>query len=177
VTCCVAGATGRVKCSIKKNASMCRAPKNGHACVGVTSSCCDACVAGSPQAPCVQACQGGVPGEQPDESMCGGFCPPGDRCLPTDSLKSTCACFPTGTTTCGETGFPTCGGECPGGDACSPIEVGFTQVPSVHFDICGCGPVGGSCQDQCGIGYECPGNQVCSAEAGPSPTCGCVDLP
>jgi hypothetical protein len=43
VTCCRTSASGVTKCSTKKDASKCTAPKNGSACVSSFSSCCDAC--------------------------------------------------------------------------------------------------------------------------------------
>jgi hypothetical protein len=46
VTCCRTTAAGRTTCSIKKDASKCKAPQGGSASVGATPSCCDAC--GSP---------------------------------------------------------------------------------------------------------------------------------
>jgi hypothetical protein len=46
VTCCRIDRKGKVKCSIKRSAAKCKAPKDGSACVGTTASCCDACAAG-----------------------------------------------------------------------------------------------------------------------------------
>lgn len=43
VTCCTTDQRGRTRCSIKKGADKCRAPKGGTACVGLLPSCCDAC--------------------------------------------------------------------------------------------------------------------------------------
>lgn len=43
VTCCTTDARGRTKCSIKKGADKCKAPRGGSSCVGFLSSCCDAC--------------------------------------------------------------------------------------------------------------------------------------
>ncbi len=47
VTCCRTSASGVSKCSIKRDAGRCLAPKGGAACVGVVPSCCDTCAAGS----------------------------------------------------------------------------------------------------------------------------------
>ncbi|HZR79873.1 MAG TPA: hypothetical protein VFD92_02165 [Candidatus Binatia bacterium] len=46
VTCCRTNSKGVTKCSTKKNATQCKPPKGGSACVGNFTSCCDACVAG-----------------------------------------------------------------------------------------------------------------------------------
>jgi hypothetical protein len=43
VACCQTTASGRKKCAIKRDASLCRAPKGGSACVSAATSCCDAC--------------------------------------------------------------------------------------------------------------------------------------
>ena len=43
VTCCRTNASGVTKCSIKSGAAKCTPPKDGSACVGTFSSCCDAC--------------------------------------------------------------------------------------------------------------------------------------
>lgn len=45
VTCCRTNARGRTTCSIAGDASRCRAPSGGSACVGAFASCCDACTA------------------------------------------------------------------------------------------------------------------------------------
>jgi hypothetical protein len=45
VTCCRTNAKGVTKCTIKKDAAKCRAPRNGSACIGLMSSCCGACLA------------------------------------------------------------------------------------------------------------------------------------
>jgi len=46
VTCCRTNSKGKTKCSTKKDASKCKVPKGGSACVGTLPSCCDACTAG-----------------------------------------------------------------------------------------------------------------------------------
>ena len=46
VTCCRTNSKGKTKCSTKKDASKCKVPKGGSACVGTLSSCCDACTTG-----------------------------------------------------------------------------------------------------------------------------------
>ena len=43
VTCCRTDVRLRSSCSTKRNASRCRPPSAGRACVGTTVSCCDAC--------------------------------------------------------------------------------------------------------------------------------------
>jgi len=53
VTCCRTTVKGKTKCSIKRDAAHCKAPKHGTACPGQTSSCCDACGAGGCVAPSV----------------------------------------------------------------------------------------------------------------------------
>jgi hypothetical protein len=46
VTCCRVDRRGKIKCSIKKSADKCKAPRGGQACVGTSESCCDACEGG-----------------------------------------------------------------------------------------------------------------------------------
>src|SRR5262249_38002250 len=46
VSCCRTTASGKMRCSIKSNASRCVAPSGGSACMSGFSSCCDACGAG-----------------------------------------------------------------------------------------------------------------------------------
>jgi len=43
VTCCRVDRRGKVKCSTKKSADKCQPPNGGAACVGASTSCCDAC--------------------------------------------------------------------------------------------------------------------------------------
>jgi hypothetical protein len=43
VTCCRTNSKGLTKCSTKKDATKCKAPAGGSACVSTFSSCCDAC--------------------------------------------------------------------------------------------------------------------------------------
>ncbi|HXJ32944.1 MAG TPA: hypothetical protein VMS22_02810 [Candidatus Eisenbacteria bacterium] len=43
VACCRTTLSGRKKCSIKRDAILCRAPKGGTACVSEVASCCEAC--------------------------------------------------------------------------------------------------------------------------------------
>jgi hypothetical protein len=45
VTCCRTTASGKTKCSVKKDASKCRAPSGGQSCTSGFTSCCDACAA------------------------------------------------------------------------------------------------------------------------------------
>jgi hypothetical protein len=55
VTCCrtkpKSDGSSVTKCSIKKSAESCRPPKNGTACAGAQSSCCDACPDGVCESP------------------------------------------------------------------------------------------------------------------------------
>ena len=44
VTCCRTNAKGVTRCSIKRNAARCTPPRNGSACLGMTESCCGACL-------------------------------------------------------------------------------------------------------------------------------------
>ena len=46
VTCCRTTATGKTKCSVKKSAAKCRAPRGGTSHVSACPSCCDACSLG-----------------------------------------------------------------------------------------------------------------------------------
>lgn len=46
LSCCKTNARGKTTCSIVRDASRCRAPRGGSACVGAYSSCCDACTSG-----------------------------------------------------------------------------------------------------------------------------------
>src|SRR5262249_24687174 len=50
VSCCRTSASGRTRCKIARDASACRPPRDGTACIGAAQSCCDAC-AGSGCAP------------------------------------------------------------------------------------------------------------------------------
>jgi hypothetical protein len=43
VTCCRVDRRGKVRCSVKKSADKCQPPNGGAACVGASTSCCDAC--------------------------------------------------------------------------------------------------------------------------------------
>jgi hypothetical protein len=43
VTCCRTSSQGVTRCNIKRDAGFCRAPQRGAACVGTSTSCCDAC--------------------------------------------------------------------------------------------------------------------------------------
>jgi hypothetical protein len=43
VTCCQTSANGATRCSVKRSADACRAPRGGNACAGSAVSCCDAC--------------------------------------------------------------------------------------------------------------------------------------
>ena len=47
VTCCKTDRRGKTKCSIKKSADKCRAPRGGSATAGGPGSCCDGCGGGS----------------------------------------------------------------------------------------------------------------------------------
>src|SRR5437867_6557807 len=53
VACCRTTASGRTLCGTKRDASACRAPRGGDACVSNAASCCDACTAaaGCPDPP------------------------------------------------------------------------------------------------------------------------------
>jgi hypothetical protein len=64
VTCCRTNAKGVTKCSIKKDATKCRAPKGGSACLGLMSSCCGACLA--------TGCAGPTPTPTPSPTPTGG---------------------------------------------------------------------------------------------------------
>jgi len=77
VTCCRTSAGGQTRCSIKKNAALCTPPKNGSACVGSLSSCCDACTA--------TGCTGGpTPTPAPTATATPGPTPtPGPTATPT----------------------------------------------------------------------------------------------
>jgi len=46
VACCRTNARGQTRCTRKSDATRCRPPSGGQACVGNAPSCCDACVAG-----------------------------------------------------------------------------------------------------------------------------------
>ncbi|MEW6273375.1 MAG: hypothetical protein AB1689_29195, partial [Thermodesulfobacteriota bacterium] len=47
VTCCTRDRRNVTRCSLKRDAALCRAPRGGQACVKTQPSCCDACPAGS----------------------------------------------------------------------------------------------------------------------------------
>ncbi|HZP42352.1 MAG TPA: hypothetical protein VFD84_12715 [Candidatus Binatia bacterium] len=56
VTCCRTNRSGRTHCYVKRDASLCKAPSGGTAVVGQCPSCCQACSAGSCEAPPTVAC-------------------------------------------------------------------------------------------------------------------------
>src|SRR5262245_44207246 len=171
VSCCRTNSHGATRCSIKSSAAKCVPPRDGQACVGSFSSCCDACHDGgcvSPTPP--QACSGGS-----DPPQCGGSCPPGTACVDNPGSGG-CVC--TGTS-CGETAFPQCGGVCPIGLACMPFQ-SLENGPVRH--VCACASPNASCPTTgsgCTTAGRCPPGQVCTfSSISPDPTfppplCGC----
>ncbi|HLK11364.1 MAG TPA: hypothetical protein VKW76_08280 [Candidatus Binatia bacterium] len=118
VTCCRTTASGKTKCSIKPSAAKCRAPGGGTACVGMVSSCCDACDASGGCAP-----------------------PPPTTTTSTTSTTTTTSAPPVcgdgvcdGSEQCDGTDF--CGASCPGGSAAG----GFLACrPDCTIDFSHCG--------------------------------------
>jgi len=173
VTCCRTRASGVTRCAVKKDASRCTVPLGGSACVGVRTSCCDACVAGA-CAPPPTTTTSTVPltcGYGPFPT-CGGTCGPGDACLP--SFSGGCECFPAGPQPCGVT--PACNeGICPTGERCGLMS---------PRGGCGCVPEGSTACGEtmtCGSG-SCPSGQSCYSmqfSSMPLPGCGCAptDVP
>lgn len=188
VTCCRTKADGTTRCSVRRDATRCSASAGGTACVGVYSSCCDACGAGGcatttsttttssttsttlfPDVPCTGG--SGYP-------TCDGTCDAGFECRGfADSAGNACACFPVGSTPCDPTGFPQCGDlACPGSKRCGGFQffdpaTGFTNtcacVDPTH--ACTAGP-GGMCVS---VGY-CQPPFVCGyTPILPHVTCPC----
>ena len=91
VTCCRTDKLGKTRCSTKKDADKCTAPKGGTACVSLLSSCCDACGTGScapaptptPPAPTPTAAPTPPPTPEPHAGAhadgAAGLCEPGLR--------------------------------------------------------------------------------------------------
>jgi hypothetical protein len=175
VTCCRTNSHGATRCSIKSSAAKCLPPRDGQACVGSFSSCCDACHDGGCAAPIPpQACSGGSGPPQ-----CGGTCPPGTVCVDNPGAGG-CVCTATG---CGETAFPQCGGLCPGLLVCMPFQ--SIQFAGVVGQVCACGNPNVSCSmgtgSACVTGGRCPPGQACTVSSispdpnFPPPLCGCID--
>jgi len=126
VTCCTTNARGVTKCSVKSKASSCRAPSNGQACVGVVSSCCDACTAS------------------------GCFVPP----TPTPTAKPTPRATPTPTPTQTPRPTPTptpLPAICAGGIGLPPIaQAGFTFTKGTTDCDTPLPPLSGKVQDAAG---------------------------
>jgi hypothetical protein len=61
VTCCRTDRKGRTRCSAKRNASQCKAPRPGSACVSTASACCDACSDGGCAVETIRCCVGVSP--------------------------------------------------------------------------------------------------------------------
>lgn len=74
VTCCRTSASGRTSCHVKRDASHCRAPNGGAACVGTVTSCCDACTTTGCTPPPTPS---PTPSPGPTPTSCGGTCPGG----------------------------------------------------------------------------------------------------
>src|SRR5262249_15190694 len=104
ITCCRTTAKGVTKCSIKRDATRCRAPSGGRGCLGRVRGCCAACPTACPTpttttTTIIQACR---------TFDCSGFsCPPGEVGV---ILRSQCGCAPA--PGCGGSGG-VCGGNCP----------------------------------------------------------------
>ena len=175
VTCCRTSQSGRVSCSVKRDATRCRPPAGGSACVGAAASCCDACGSGtctpttttsttattststsSTQPP--PACGPTGPGS------CGGACfDPSDSCE-LDTQTGACVCVPGPCHPFG--GIGSCRGTCSNGGTCSLCAA---------CGGCGCiiGCIGGTfpqCDGTCPPGYVCGSDGV-------DPGCLCVAAP
>lgn len=152
VTCCRTTRAGVTRCSIKRKAASCSAPRGGTACVGSFPSCCDACTTGGCAVPpCASA----------TAPACGGSCPSGQVCASDPLAGDACGCFPDGTQACGDSRSPLCNGTCPSGERCGLESVlgGCFCVPE---GVTACGEVGLGC----GLGYCAPGDE-----------CGIVNIP
>lgn len=139
VTCCRTNAKGVTKCSIKKDATKCKAPQGGSACAGTLSSCCDACQNGG----CV------VPTTTSSSST--------STSTSTSSTSSVSSSTCTSTTTfppchVGFGGF--CGGACSTGQTCQDDGLGGCSCvgPPVPCDL--------SNHSVCSTGV-CPDGQTC----------------
>ena len=197
VTCCRTR-QGVTKCKIKRAADRCTAPSGGSACVGLFTSCCDACTAGGcAAAPTTSSTTStttttstssstSLPYEQCGTPfVCGGPCPSGTTCGPfgiADPVQFYCACLPDDPVVCGSAGaapFPTCGGVCPGTRECRPF-VDYPTQGGEPLEVCLCveptSPCGFSGPgSECGAGACAPGQACASAPQTPGgPFCGCI---
>lgn len=149
-TCCRTKASGQTSCSRKSDASRCRAPSGGHACVGSAASCCDACTAGG----CTNPTTSTTTTTTVPAPVCGnGTIEPPEFC----DGATLGICQSVGVPHCGEPGGPwPCQCclepgegllEAPGGVPCCDGGVcQLTGPPSTC--VCGCIPPGLLCQFQ-----------------------------
>ena len=72
ISCCVSTSAGVTRCRIKRDASHCKAPPGGAACVGSWASCCDACTASGCASP---ATPSPTASPSPTPTSCSGPCP------------------------------------------------------------------------------------------------------
>ena len=168
VTCCRTSSKGTTACARKSTAAKCVAHRGGSVCVGLYSSCCDACAAtgcATTTTTTLPPCGGGP-------SSCSGACPPGLTCAMTQDMFPFCGCVPDGSQPCGGATFPYCNGQCPSGEACG-------AVVNAHGSTCFCHPAGTTA---CGdaqtptCGGACPTSQQCGAfRTGTLTFCACVN--
>lgn len=185
VACCRTSPSGRLRCSVKRNAAKCRAPRGGTACVSTAPSCCEACGAGD----CVPSTTSTSTTSSTSTSSttvptpcgetypaCNGSCPGGEHCAGDESFPPTsCACVPIGVTPCSSAAFPTCGGTCSGDGVCAPARVYTSSTGTI--DYCTCMDAASDCSGSF-QGGTCPGlcpeGSVCYGEPEPGGVGFCV---
>lgn len=128
VACCTTNAKGVTKATIKSNASQCRAPRGGSACVSPFTSACDACSA-TGCAPTPSPSPSPTPTPSPSPSPIpthsptpapGGVCGDGVRNVGEDCDGATCIAFNGGQTVESECGAPDSAHPC----ECRAIQCG-----------------------------------------------------
>ena len=145
VTCCITKPNG-TRCKIAKDAAHCRAPKNGTACVGASTMCCDACAgsgcaATTTTAPPTTTTTFPRPGCETmgDFPSCGGPCGGSSVCQALRFVPSNgpateeCRCVLTGLFCSAINDFACQTGSCPAGEVCN---LDFTTAQA----SCGCAP-------------------------------------
>jgi len=182
VTCCRTNRRGRTTCSVKKDASKCRAPNGGSACVGRFAHCCDACTAGGCAPETVRCCTGTSPSmldvcrdlSAQECADAGGLDLGPGTCRPGD-----CEAPPTTTTTAAPTTTTTAAPTTTSAAPTTTTTTTTTSTTTTAAPTCGngtvdpgedCDPVGSlTCPDPsspsgalvaCEAGCVCPGGST-----------------
>ena len=176
VTCCRTTSTGVTKCSIKRDPAKCVAPKGGSACVGVFTSCCDACGMGgcamtTTTTTTTLPCQyfGGLAG-------CAGGCAAGASCGFIGTKECGCIMLGSTTTSTLPPECSTCGSlvTCPNGGGCPDLAVCACTTEGGALCVDSSFPPGTSCDTvqsctstaDCATGTACIAGTCCSTSSG-----------